>query len=254
MKLFWTLHTIWLLLVVGIVAKKGKDGDGDDDHDEGSSTSAVSSTTVDSSSSIPSQTTPSTSSTAPAPSNTTIVTPGLGLKFAAPVNTTTCDSVTFFWTPTGGLESTISLLVTNQGIPEHPPTTNTITETLSESLSSNDQHFTWLHVDVAQGWYVAQARLQNQTVLSQSSAFFVQNGSDVSCLAGINTSSTEGGRPKSSHRHSPQVQHLALGELVGIVVGSAAGVTILAMAFAFPHLWRHALTSPKRKHPYHQLF
>ncbi|ESK94302.1 hypothetical protein Moror_8287 [Moniliophthora roreri MCA 2997] len=194
---------------------------------------------------------PSTSSSTP--SNANMTSPGSGLQFAIPDNTTTCDSITFFWTPTGGLdESSISLVVTNQEVPEHPAST-VITQTLSGSLSTNDQHFTWLHVNVPEGWYTVQAQMQNQIILSQSPAFFVQNGTDVSCIPGINTSSMDSS-PKSSHHRPSHSRHLPLGEVVGIAVGSAAGFTILAMAFAFPQFWRHALTSPKRKHPYHQLF
>ncbi|KAF9265749.1 hypothetical protein L218DRAFT_956728 [Marasmius fiardii PR-910] len=182
-----------------------------------------------------------------------------GLRFANPDNTTECKSTTFFWTGassgsgTAADESTWSLLATNQGVPGHTSVMTSVVRILSSNVLAGAEHFTWLRVDVAAGWYIVQAQWPNQSIIASSSAFFVNTSADTSCIRDASQDSATGHpsyKPMGSHAHVSKT------ELIGIVVGSMAGLTILCMAFAFPQFWRHALVSPKtqRKHPYRKLF
>ncbi|KAL0580434.1 hypothetical protein V5O48_001587 [Marasmius crinis-equi] len=257
--------SLLLLLLSNILLAlcKNGDGGGDDDDNKGpgngqqttqntapplttAETVAVPPTTSPTGSPTTGTPTPSSNTT----SNSSAGPQDPGLSFSRPDNASTCASTTLFWTPTGGLaKELITLAVTNQGVEGATPYTP-LSRTVASNVSADAQFFTWLNVDVPPGWYKAQAQYPNATVVSQSSAFFVSMGTNMSCF----TSGTNASHHYPTHK--PAHHGISRAELIGIVVGSVAGVAILLMAFAFPHLWRHSLVSSKaqRRHPYRQLF
>ncbi|KAL0070609.1 hypothetical protein AAF712_002450 [Marasmius tenuissimus] len=254
------LLLIELLAITRVLCKDGGGG-GSDDHGGGgghgddhgqtaqdTSTSPTTSTAAGTSAAITSTKDGANPSSNPSPTLPAIP-QNPGLRFLNPDNTSTCSSTTFFWTVTGDLaKESVALSVTNQGVQSYTPSEPLI-HSFASNVSTDAQLFTWLRVDVPSGWYKAQADFANGTMASQSPAFFVFASTNTSCLG--NNSEPAYSTPSTT---LPGGHQLPKAELVGIIIGSMAGVAILVMAFAFPQLWRHALVSPKtRIRPYRRL-
>ncbi|KAK0474951.1 hypothetical protein IW261DRAFT_1568441 [Armillaria novae-zelandiae] len=94
------------------------------------------------------------------------------LTFKNPVNTTVCSETTFEWSTLTNLGSMSLTVASNDRISK--------IATISMSVHS----FSWNPVTVPGGWYILQASLSTTTVVVNSSAFFVDGGSDWACIAG----------------------------------------------------------------------
>ncbi|KAK7449649.1 hypothetical protein VKT23_013123 [Stygiomarasmius scandens] len=273
-----------MLQIKLILGKGGDDKGGDDDHhggdhddDDHSSTTSSTSTSTSTSSttsrtsdiqttntpppppdtmtdtrsmttstthtSSPSSHSPTQTSQSSKPSQTAMTDSSLTIHFAAPSNVSTCDSTTFFWTPVGP-SNTISLSVTNSGA-SNDPSAEVISTTLTKSVSTDTQLFTWFDVDVTQGWYLVQAQLaaQPKTTLAKSAPFFVENGTDTSCVRPHTQTSptpTPTPPPGTGGGHVPS-------EIIGVVIAAIAACAILLVAFLFPRWWRRALPSNRKR-------
>lgn len=231
---------VWLLVAAAetVWCRRGGDGDADKpaDPDAPASTTSVSATS-----------TSTTSSATPSPS--------MSFTFTPPSNTTTCDSTTFFWSSSGVRGGTIALYILSN---HTAPPDLFINQTLTSNVSVAAQQFSWLSVVVPQGFYVvtaSQPAVPQNGVSVTSPPFFVQNGSDVSCLVGIEASESKT-TPASAPTISPYSHHpiaaspLTTGSLIGTIVGAIVAVIVLAVAFRYPRWWRRALPSPKTRRAY----
>lgn len=141
-------------------------------------------------------------------------------------NMTTCQSSIIPWSFNGTSTNNMTLLVTNEDVPQSPPLTtrsrgdldrraiflthNTppavfnmrrkqdispVASNFGESISPTVQSFQWLSVDVSQGWYIAYAVFNKQPQVEDftSNAFFVANGSNVACLSSQSSSTSSTG-------------------------------------------------------------
>ncbi|KAF8894498.1 hypothetical protein BD779DRAFT_842540 [Infundibulicybe gibba] len=197
--------------------------------------------------------TPVTAGTAnPAPSSSLLPT----FQFANITDdATTCRSFTFLWSYSSPSVALLTLSVSTAeavqkaAIPAVAPPTLRM---LSTNLPSDTHVYTWIMVDVAEGWYQINARETSSVGMSpQSAPFFVRNGTNLECLkaAQTNTSTSTFHKPSNPPHHTP-MRHLGTGELIGIVLGAVAGVLLLAIAFIFPRLWRRALPTTKKQRRY----
>lgn len=165
------------------------------------------------------------------------------LQFTNIGNATTCHNMTFTWSYSGGATVPLTLSVSGG-----PPTANhaassvnssntappkNLLRTLATNVSSDSHLYTWQSVDVKEGWYLIQAAAQSSGFSAQSASFFVQNGTNVTCLM------------HAPSANSRPMHRLSRGELVGISLGAIAGVAIVTVAFIFPRLWRRALPPKK---------
>ncbi|KAK0458452.1 uncharacterized protein EV420DRAFT_356118 [Desarmillaria tabescens] len=141
----------------------------------------------------------------------------ISFAFKNPANTTVCGKTTFEWSTSIDMGS-MSLLVASRG---H---SSRLVATIPMSVHS----FSWDLVTVPEGWYILQASVPAPTATTavfNSSAFFVDDGSDSSCI----TDST------------------SLVEIIAPVVGAAAGVAfafiIVSTAYFHPRWWHRSLPS-----------
>ncbi|KAF8163183.1 hypothetical protein B0H34DRAFT_794922 [Crassisporium funariophilum] len=196
------------------------------------------------------------SSSSPPPSTQTF-------QFNDPSNSTTCERLVLTWNYNGQNAVAMTLAVRDQGqmtqstSEAQPPASTSLT--LTTDVLSNADIYTWIAVDVTEGWYIATA-LDTATTLgihAQSSPFFVTLGTNTSCLPSNsvdnpNNSSTQSPLPSSvSPGPLSFSQHaVGVGDIVGIALGVTAGVVFLIAAFVFPRLWRRELPTTKKKRPY----
>lgn len=110
----------------------------------------------------------------------------------------------------------------------------TLTNT-STTLNS----WTWPQVDQPQGWYIIQGSVASLN--ASSVAFFISNGSDTACLL---SSSSSPGPTSTATAAGTSSMTLSVGKIVGIVVGSLAGLLILVLAI--PYYICHRRRSPTR--------
>ncbi|KAG5652500.1 hypothetical protein H0H81_004813 [Sphagnurus paluster] len=125
------------------------------------------------------------------------------LVFNSPNQPTSCAATLISWNYSGPDEP-LSLSITNIGVSQdgststRPPNTFTnrfapreplyrrddITIQIASSLSPSSSSFNWTSVSVPQGFYLLTASLQNvqEPYSTNSSPFFVQQGTDTSCL------------------------------------------------------------------------
>ncbi|KAJ7581377.1 hypothetical protein C8J56DRAFT_263451 [Mycena floridula] len=261
MNLISRNHWAWTLFIILATAKKG-DGSGENSDDDSpvSSTQPSSIHFATTSTASPSKSAPVVESTDPVTTSTSqrpAASPGidplpsipLTFQFTAPNNTTTCDSTTFFWSSGGVKSGTMDLVVFNN-ISNRPLPFLAINETVAKNVTSSTQEWTWLSVNVPEGWYAVQALESSlpDGVSLPSAPFFVQNGSDVSCLVGKSTASEPDPMVPSSPK--PKHRHVHIGSLLGTVIGSLVAFVVIAIAFIYPRWWRRALPSPKIKRRY----
>ncbi|KAM5542615.1 hypothetical protein V8D89_003576 [Ganoderma adspersum] len=236
------------------LAKHGA-GEGDDGDDDVQSTVTT----------TPSPTT-SSASTSASPSPTTTS----PFQFLPPSNATTCSNIMLQWQSTN-LSVPLTLTITNErataeGTPSGAGTT-LVSRTLATNVSAAAGQFAWRTVDVPAGAYVAVAFDTARTagIFVQSPSFFVQSGSDESCLASASNSSTSSDAPTAtsdaaSSSSSPsdgssggagaQEKTLSPGVLGGVVAGVVVGVLLLILAVTFPHYRKEVLVRRRRnRHP-----
>ncbi|THH18841.1 hypothetical protein EW146_g2200 [Bondarzewia mesenterica] len=121
----------------------------------------------------------------------------------------------------------------------------TINQTLVTQLDPFAYNWTWSKVDVPQGWYVMEAFMGSSS--AQSTSFFVNNGTDVSCLIG-STPSSSSSSPASATSASSAASSSSsaivapvsgssrsshAGAIAGGVVGGVAFVSALLAALLF---------------------
>ncbi|PFH50689.1 hypothetical protein AMATHDRAFT_47709 [Amanita thiersii Skay4041] len=172
--------------------------------------------------------------------NTTANTGQNQIRFNTLGNATTCTSCTLSWAYTGDPSVLITLNLTLSPTGEgtsgnnFTPTSTKPLRTLATNIPAAAERYTWMVVDVKEGWYSVDAIGSSVSAfdLNAHSDLFVKNGTNVACL-------TYG---DSLPQHRP----LSTGELVGIVIGIVAALCVLAVAFLFPRLWRRALPKPKQ--------
>ncbi|KAL1664996.1 hypothetical protein GGF50DRAFT_101145 [Schizophyllum commune] len=124
------------------------------------------------------------------------------------------------------------------------PSSGGITSLISTDIRASARTFTWSSVEVPQGWYNLNASIPSRNyVANLSPSFYVRNGADTSCLLGASTTTTSGsqGAETSSSATGSSATAVAVGAsssnpvdagtIAGAVIGSIAGVTLLAGAF-----------------------
>ncbi len=184
--------------------------------------------------------------TATGNSNATVFT----LQFMNVHNATTCESYTVSWSYGSPSRTTFALFVTenlwgpnnNATMPHYNGGSPPLLRMLSPNIFRNATNFTWSSVDLQEGWYMLDARLPrssgNMKFLPQSAPLYVSNGTNTSCV-------------KPSTPLTDSHSRLGTGDVVAIIIGAVAAAGLLAVAFAFPRLWRRDLPSPKKRRPYY---
>ncbi len=156
------------------------------------------------------------------------------LIFKNPANTTVCSETTFEWSTSTDLGS-MSLTVASS---------DRISKLATISMSVHS--FSWNPVTVPEGWYVLQASLSTTTAIVNSSAFFVDGGSDWACIA-------DGSVPSFFATAVPTLETdpSSLVKIIAPIVGTAAGIAfafiVVSTAYFHPHWWRRSLPSRRRR-------
>lgn len=254
------MRTSVQLVLLWALLSEAKHGEGEqEENGEPISSSSIPITAIGSSMPL----VPTTASAGIVPLSSTTPPPPEAFQLIAPENTTTCSHTTFFWSLSEAIDVPLTVIVTNERVVQQQESrpansidnTPLISRTVSANVSSSAGNITWNPVDVIEGWYAAIAfqTLNSSGVHDQSPAFFVQNGSDVSCIADVdpsNTSTTAVISPSSSPSptsvSSTSTKHLTTGDLVGTVAGVIVGVLLLVAAFTFPRIWQRALPTARR--------
>ncbi|KAJ6450024.1 hypothetical protein C8R47DRAFT_1329922 [Mycena vitilis] len=136
-----------------------------------------------------------------------VVTPSF--TFNRIVEMLTCQPALITWTYASASNidpKDLTLTITNVDVPQlsAPSTTDSgtfntptlqrrdgdITQTVASGVDPSVNTFTWSNVDVSQGWYTMVATVASVNLQLQSSAFYVQNGPDVSCTSTSPSSSS----------------------------------------------------------------
>ncbi|KAJ3567391.1 hypothetical protein NP233_g6400 [Leucocoprinus birnbaumii] len=172
------------------------------------------------------------------------------LHFVALQNATTCESFSFSWVYQGPIPSSnLSLSIVQSPIAVNqpgeysskPPSQLITVRLLSSTVSTNTTNFTWHTVDLMPGWYMLDAEIPDPKAhfLSHMSPLYVANGTNTTCVKYF--------EPQMHHHRA----ELTKGEIAGIIIGAVAAAGLLAVAFAFPRLWRRELPSLKKRRPYY---
>lgn len=114
-----------------------------------------------------------------------------------------------------------------------------VTLTNTSAISNS---WTWPQVNQPQGWYAIEGSVASLN--ASSAAFFISNGSDTACLLSSSSSSSSPGPIGTAAAVGTSSMTLSVGKIVGIVVGSLAGLFVLGFAIAY-YLCRHR-RSPTR--------
>lgn len=233
---------------------QSNEGPGGNSHDGGGSPDdnevVASATLTDPNASDGPVATPTSSVPAPtASSNGSSEAPAL--RFIDVQNATTCQSYTFSWSSDSLNPSSNIKLFIGGSLGPDSNTTATLSSSdnlpppiriLSTRIPLSATNFTWVSVDLTEGWYTldAQPSRAHRSVkfTSQPAPLYVINGTDTSCV-------------RSSQPISSSHPRLSTGDIVAVVIGAVAAAGLLAVAFAFPRLWRRDLPSPKRPRPYY---
>jgi hypothetical protein len=252
--------------------------DGGNDADQGGGDRDVTSTSSASASTHTSTPAPSSTASNPGPL------PNSTFQWTPPDNATTCTSTTFLWASHSQLFANLnmSLEVSNTNISSHPlpsstPGTIVTNVTTPSGVVINLQIYTWMRVNVPEGWYTVRAIPfvpSNATdddgdhdndedngvqSLLLSPPFFVKNGSDTSCVVDFSSSPSRSSSSSSSQTPSEAEQTSAAASqpmgsiradipvLVGTILGALVAFAVLSIAFIFPHWYRHALPQPAMK-------
>lgn len=151
-------------------------------------------------------------------------------------NMTTCAPGVITWTYNGSSPS-ILLSILNVNVldpyPQHDlarrqNTAGQVSVTLTNT-STKLNSWTWPQVDQPQGWYMIEGSIASLN--ASSAAFFISNGSDTACL--LPSSSSSPGPTSTATTVEASSMTLSVGEIVGIVIGSLAGLVFLVLAIAY---------------------
>jgi len=132
---------------------------------------------------------------------------------------TTCKPGIITWNYSGSSANRL-LSITNV---DDPYSSGNITRqsttgnSFSVDINAASNNWTWSQVNVSQGWYQGNV----PSLSAVSAAFFISNGSDVSCLLGSSSSSSA---------------ILDSGEIMGIVLGALAGLGVIVVGVAYYYL------------------
>ncbi|KAJ6587872.1 hypothetical protein B0H19DRAFT_1057175 [Mycena capillaripes] len=201
---------------------------------------------------------------------------------------TTCKPtvVTWIYAPvTVDDQLVLTLAITNHDVPQSAPLSGTSTgapathmgascvSSLSgrdEAASHNITHspldpafpsFTWQSVNVTEGWYAILATMNLPGFLSRSTSFFVENGTDTSCLrteSALRSSSTGGGASTTRINTSkptdlaPSLAGTNGGAIAGGVIGGIVvvlGAVVLIMHCRSRRVAASANTTSTTAHP-----
>ncbi|KAL5511884.1 hypothetical protein ACEPAH_5102 [Sanghuangporus vaninii] len=293
MKSLTLFLKIWLF-VLAVQAKHdgqlldddGGSGGGGDDDDK---TSLSFSSTMASSSSSPSPTSsqiiaststvlltstftsgaggqPSGSSSTSATSPASSAIPSGALQFSPPANVTICEPAIFTWEFDASTSVPLAIVVTNEravSAQSGPPGDAPLVErTITTSVDARTCVVSWPQADVPEGAYslVATDTAHSGILSAQSSSFFVQAGSDSSCLYRSSTVSGSASQPADTAGStsndtadppdSPQSSRsMSIGAIVGTIAGILVGVGGLLFVFSLPRLRRHILRSKTPQRP-----
>ncbi|KAG9225955.1 hypothetical protein CCMSSC00406_0006423 [Pleurotus cornucopiae] len=217
--------------------------------------------------SFPSNTTTVISTVQPSSSSSSAASTSLPFQWDSPSNTSTCQSTTFTWRVSDSRAAPMTITVTNERVAQQGPglpplnthdATPLITRTVNKTVSPSAQRQAWPLVDVPQGWYVAIAFNPNQAVpqISRSPQFFVNNGTDVSCLPTppvFPSSSQSPSSPSPSAADTtsapPSRGSLATPQLIGTICGVVGAIALLVIVFTVPSIWHRFLPKQKPKRP-----
>lgn len=151
-------------------------------------------------------------------------------------NMTTCAPGNITWTYNGSSPN-ILLSITNvnvldpdsqRDLTRRQNTAKQISVTLTNTSAILD-YWIWPQVDQPQGWYAIQASIASLN--ASSAAFFISNGSDTACL--LSSSSLSPGPTSPVIVAETSSVTLSVGKIMGIVVGSLAGLIVLVLAIAY---------------------
>ncbi|KAJ7096064.1 hypothetical protein C8R44DRAFT_748924 [Mycena epipterygia] len=198
-------------------------------------------------------------------------------------NMTTCTPATITWryeSFSDDLSSDLTLSITNVGVVQAPAPSSTITGSFSSVINAGAigravyisrrdltqsitggtifptvETYTWLSVNVTAGWYVLTATIVPSDSATESTSFYVTNGSDTSCLA-TTSSSVTASNPTSSGSATSSAPPLSTsGVTLPVNVGSSkvnrgaiaggviGGLAVLAAAIAAYFYLRYASAS-----------
>ncbi|KAG2107355.1 hypothetical protein BD769DRAFT_134061 [Suillus cothurnatus] len=166
-------------------------------------------------------------------------------------NMTTCTPGVITWTYNGS-STNILLSITNVHVLDPYPqrdltrrqnTAGQITVTLTNT-STILNSWTWPQVNQSQGWYIIKGSVASLN--ASSAAFFISNGSDTACL--FSSSSSSPGPTSTATTVEASSMTLSVGKIVGIVVGSLAGLLFLVLAIAY-YLCRQRRTPSRGSKP-----
>lgn len=151
-------------------------------------------------------------------------------------NMTTCAPGVITWTYNGSSPNILLSITSINVLDPYPQrdltrrqiTARQISVTLTNT-STTLNSWTWPQVDQPQGWYIIDGYVASLN--ASSTAFFISNGSDTSCLFSSPSSSL--GPTSTATVAETSSMTLSLGEIVGIVVGSLAGLLFLVLAIAY---------------------
>ncbi|KAL4259709.1 Mid2 domain-containing protein [Pleurotus pulmonarius] len=234
----------------------GKEDDGEDAIEEPPSTAST-----------PSNTTTIISTVQPSSSSSSATSTSLPFQWDNPSNTSTCQSTTFTWRVSDSRTAPMTITVTNERVAQQGPglplpnthdTTPLITRTVNKTASPSARRQDWPLVDVPQGWYVAIAFNPNEAVpqISRSPQFFVNNGTDVSCLPMplvFPSLSPSPSSPSPSAADTtpatPSRGSLATPQLIGTICGVVGAIALLVIVFTVPSIWNRFLPKQKPKRP-----
>ncbi|PIL30551.1 hypothetical protein GSI_07251 [Ganoderma sinense ZZ0214-1] len=248
--------TALALLLAAVSCALAKHGEGE----TGGDADDVQSTTPAASGSNPTSSSTSTSAAASPTSSSPF-------HFLPPSNATTCSNMMLQW-QSSNISVPLTLTITNEratadGTPSGAGTT-LVSHTLATNVSAAADQFAWRTVDVPAGSYVAVAFDTARTlgIFVQSPDFFVQDGSDESCLASatnsssgaptatLDAASSSSSSDSSSGGTGAQEKTLSPGVLGGVVAGVVVGVLLLILAVTFPQYWKEILIRRRRnRHP-----
>ena len=164
--------------------------------------------------------------------------------FDDPANATLCSPFVLSWAYSGQAVVAMTLTAQPRDVFKSnstitPSSTSSETRILTTSVLSTADSFTWLSVDVREGWYIAKAFDTAGTlgISAGSDPFYLKQGNDTGCLVTqpISTISISSQAP-SSTPSSPKTS-IGAGDIVGITLGIIAGlICLLLAAFTFPRL------------------
>ncbi|KAG1795370.1 uncharacterized protein HD556DRAFT_1365100 [Suillus plorans] len=151
-------------------------------------------------------------------------------------NMTTCAPGIITWTYNGSSPN-IFLSITNVNVldpnlPRNPTRRQNTAKQISVTLTNTSailDNWIWPQVDQPQGWYAIQGSIASLN--ASSAAFFISNGSDTACL--LSSSSLSPGPTSPVTVVDTSSVTLGVGKIMGIVVGSLAGLIVLVLAIAY---------------------